>query len=447
MFQLVLLSLDECFPLDALLADNLSQYLGYFFGAEICIRTVPDTEAPPRPGWESLRDRLNLPLTSRPARLGRGGNIGPHQLFLPELMCCLETAMQTPQAEHGIELEGAEVVLAITSNELFSSSTGLIPDEPAPEERTRTSFIRSRRHFLGVCTLAHLAERGSLPKLRRYFRQLAKFVTRCVLELFGLKACQFQSCLAYLKNLDLDAIAILLCAQCECNLINRTLGTDDYSAAAKAAVDRYEKLEAFFRSSSTWLGQPKIGYRTYNEFEEECEWLHLAVEVLRQCTDERVTFMDGGSKKVWRRSLLNSLTQVHARLHPKVVCTRTFSEPLIRRKCAVDMSSSAPFRHESGDLDKWTQAVHNRRHNSGGLYVELGGSLRGKHIANFVDAGLNASLILRTGRKDNCDTDDGSTAKPSEVVESEFPTRRRNATSLSYTTRKPFPASPKATPG
>merc|ERR1711957_420572 len=46
-------------------------------------------------------------------------------------------------------------------------------------------------------------------------------------------------------------------------------------------------------------------------------------------------------------------------------------------------------------MDRWATTVVNAKHHSGGHYAELGGSLRGKQIASFVDTGLNATLIRR----------------------------------------------------
>lgn len=193
----------------------------------------------------------------------------------------------------------------------------------------------------------------------------------------------------------------------------------------------------------------KIGYRVYHEFEEECDWLRQAEVILQECAHENCSHVGASSKvTLQRRSLLNGLRQAHERQPPSHVSQRTYSEPLLKRSCQVDMTATAPYRHGWGDLHNWTTHNINRCHATGGLYVELGGSMKPKTIGSFVDAGLNATLLRYKGGADAQGEEEGGTQnarlrrKGVEQQRHEFlratepPLRQKNAKTMTYTLGK-----------
>lgn len=159
-----------------------------------------------------------------------------------------------------------------------------------------------------------------------------------------------------------------------------------------AAVHRYRGMCDVLSELNAREGFSfKMSRRTFVEFEEECDWLKVAEEIVRESAAERKGPFHSRSTQSRRRSVFNCLKSAHEGQPPRTL-KRSFSCPLLKRTCQLDMSASAPFSHECGDLLKWSTAVINRNHTAGGHYVEAGGSLTQKKIGAFVDSGLNASL-------------------------------------------------------
>eukprot|EP00927_Polykrikos_kofoidii_P009561 TRINITY_DN13993_c1_g7_i1.p1 TRINITY_DN13993_c1_g7~~TRINITY_DN13993_c1_g7_i1.p1 ORF type:complete len:467 (+),score=48.48 TRINITY_DN13993_c1_g7_i1:139-1539(+) len=459
---IVLLSLDEDFPLPSDCCGDLLQYLRTFFCAECRIEEIPATVAA-LPGWEAMKERLNHPLRVRP---GRPNGRAKWQLHISDLVASLEALKSRPEDDHGVALDDAELVLALTRNELLSSEVGLVPGEPGSAEATRRCFAAStdiKKCPVGVCSLSRMLPDSEKQDFRKFFRQLLKFVSHSVVHLLSHATCQVKTCLAFWHPLNVNERGFLLCARCEAALLERMAPSEDLQSSIKTAVTRYHELAELLREAGNEkLCYLKIGYRKYPEFEEECDWLRVAEDILRECSGERHAIVDAtGRKKSRRRSLLSCLLQVHERQSPQGTSHRTFSEPFLRRTCLVDMATSPSYGHGTGDLSKWSMAVQNRKHQTGGLYVEVGGSLKAKNVSLFVDAGLNASLIRHEGASETTQADrmqkvakaiserqknDDEKTLMSRTTDSwqtpERPlVRRRNAHSLGYTANrrdKPF---------
>jgi len=469
--KFVILNLDVERPLDEKLLNDVCRYLKIFFGAELDVQEVPETPTSNR-GWESLIDRLNMPLKARPGRppvppsnktVGR--RVATEwQLYVPDLIACLERLRIDGKASHGIAVDGAEIVLALTGNELFTDEGGLLPGEPVPEDRTQRCFARSGNHPVGVCSIAQLLHdksAGTVTAARLVFRTLVKLAKNNCLDLLGLKKCHSKECLAYLRQFDEQQTSFNLCAHCEESLLKRTEQCSDYQATMRSAATRYQQMHAFLLEKSADFGPIKIGMRTYDEFEEECDWLSNAEEIFLEVATERFSHNGPSGAKDRRRSLKNCLLQAHQAQPHVSVNQRSYSTPLLARSCLVDMMKTAPHRHGHGQLGNWSTAIQNKLHKSGGLYVEMGGSLKGKTIGTFADAGLNASLSRRDGvlaktfssvsqmpratpqaRRVHSvaavDIDLGKTQRSSSglLQTTERPMmRRRNANSLNYTSK------------
>lgn len=470
--NLVLLILDQTCPLDEDMRDSVSNYMRIFFRANVRYETVTAPEGGTRDGWEALRDRMGSKLKERPGRPEEGA--APLQLFSPQLIACLEWLQPSTRELHGVPVEGVDAILALTENELFANEVGLVPNEPAPESRTHKVFVRSAGQTIGVCSLARLGLCGpTAPGFRRSFRCLLTFLSGSMLDLLGMRTCQSAKCLAHVRQpARLEETPLLLCAHCEETILKDVRPLKE---AYRAAIMRYEQLFQFLNTGFMPLSQSrklasqkhmtmKVGYRHYHEFEEECDWLRQAEAIIVACEREDCVRVDvSGKSKVMKRSLFNGLREAHERPAPAQVSQRTYSEPLLRRTCLVDMTSSAPYRHNIGDLSNWCQHVVNKQHSTGGIYVELGGSNNPKVIASFVDAGLNAYLLwppcshtaptlhqqAETRQRNQYSSPDrkGSLDKKSQTamfdgrqrrqaiskVIDEPATRRRNARSLGYT--------------
>jgi len=243
------------------------------------------------------------------------------------------------------------------------------------------------------------AESG--PGRRKFVRHLLTLVSHAFLELMQLRSCQSRQCLAYLRPFTPEMTSMNLCCECEDTLLRTAAPRGNaWVDLVMAAADRYKELADTLHELGTRLHPIKLSRRGYVEFEEDCDWLHVAEEILRESAAERKSGLSKNTPGAMRRrSLLNCLRCAHEG-QPHRTLKRTFTQPLLRRTCLMDMTQSAPYRHESGDLCKWSTAVMNRKHQAGGHYVELGGSLQRKKIGGFVDSGLNASLAPSGQRRE-----------------------------------------------
>uniref|UniRef100_A0A7S2Q5K0 Uncharacterized protein n=1 Tax=Zooxanthella nutricula TaxID=1333877 RepID=A0A7S2Q5K0_9DINO len=376
---------------------DLVRYLRCFLCVEVEVAEVPELPIAPK-GWQALHERLRHPLRNRPGRPGSGIE---RQLCAPHLLECLKGLKRDPVAVEVPAAEGAACVLGFTACELFRSTEGLLPDEAVPEERTRAFSVAAARASVGAVSIAHLEGRLAKegPPRRKFMRQLMTLVSHSFLELLHLRSCQSHQCLAYHRAFDPENTSMNMCYQCEDALIRLTRPRGEkWEDMVMAAADRYRDIGETLQHIGSNLERIKLSRRSYAEFEEDCDWLQVAEEILRESAAERRRRLpeapEGTSR---RRSLLACLRCAHEQ-QPHVALKRTFTQPLLKRTCLVDMAQSAPYRHECGELAKWTIAVTNRRHEAGGHYVELGGSLRQKKIGSFIDAGLNASLA-RSGQE------------------------------------------------
>lgn len=387
-----LLQLDATPPLDDELMQDLNRYLSALLQVEIQVCEVPELPIAPK-GWQALMERARSPLRSRSGRPGSGVE---KQLFAPHLLECMKRLKEEPTKFLVPEAEDVTCILGLTSCEFFYNTEGLLPDEPVPEDRTRTNSFSSA-HGVGACTIARLEglgeDRG--PNRRKFVRQLLPLVGSAYLELLGLRSCQLHTCLAYRRPFSVETTGFNLCPNCEEALLKKTWEGKSADICTVAA-DRYQALGDVLQDLGQRLEKIRFSRRSYFEFEEDCDWLHVAEEILRESAAERRRALPGGSGTCRRRSLLNCLRRAHED-QPHRTLKRTFTQPLLTRTCLVDMTQSAPYRHDCGDLKQWTLAVTNRKHESGGHYVELGGSLRQKRIGSFVDSGLNGAMA-RSGQ-------------------------------------------------
>lgn len=388
--KFILLNLDPTHPLSTPSLDDLITYLQAFFNAEIRTAEVPRTPIAPEvpSGWEALRERTHCPLQSRPGRSDRD----LQQICAPDLLYCMRLARENP-AHYGVQVEDCVCLLGLTNSEFYQSGVGLRPDEPASAEKTRDIFVGSAKQGVGACSFAHLDEHpDSAVAHRQLRRKLCTIVSTSILSLIGLRTCPSHTCAAYFKPIQLGKTPLGLCFQCEEKLIRFSIPEMNTENLIRMAAERYSNIAGVLKYFSQKTDRIKLGYRKYKEYEEEVDWLQLAEEIIRETERDRFCFVGTEGPQRRRRSLLACLREAHER-QPARMLHRTLSEPFFKKTCLVDMTQSAPFRHESGTLENWSCAVVNRKHVSGGHYVEMGGSLRAKTVSCFVDSGLNASLI------------------------------------------------------
>lgn len=391
--KVAFLFLDDSPLLDDELLDDLKSYVNVLLHVDVEYLEIPELPIAPK-GWQALMERARQPLKHR---AGRAGSNVEWQLHVPHLLECLRNLQFEPEKFKVPELAGVSCILGFTNSELYFETDGLLPEEPVPETRTRNYFVCQARRSLGVCSLACLKGRGATAghARRTFVRQLFPLVSSSVLELLGLRSCQLQGCLAYHRRWNFET-SPHLCFECEEALLRKTVTSKDEGASASwqdlvnAAADRYRDLGDVLSGMGDRMEKIRLSRRTYNEFEEDCDWLKTAEELVRESASERKHPL-GGKANCRRRSFTNCLRRAHEG-QPHRTLKRTFAKPLLTRTCLVDMCQTAPFRHDCGELAKWTVAVTNRKHVAGGHYVELGGSLRRKQIGTFVDSGLNASL-------------------------------------------------------
>jgi len=196
-----------------------------------------------------------------------------------------------------------------------------------------------------------------------------------------------------MRPFALDITPLQMCSSCEESLL-KTLHPGPTDALIKTALSRYGNLQDILTEVGDRLELILLGHRKFREFEEECDWMQVAIEILTEISSERFSFTGTEGPQNRRRSLHVCLREVHERQSGRVL-HRMMSEPHLKRTCLLDMTKSAPYRHESGEMHKWTTAKFNKAHKWGGHYVESGGSLRPKTVATFVESGLNGSLVQK----------------------------------------------------
>lgn len=416
--KIVLLALDAQDPLEEDDMQTICKYLECFFCCTVDRVKVPKSlskELSLPEGVETLTECMtpSLKLKIKP---GRQNSVADRQICLPQLMACLRRLTQYHSSKHGVPVDGARCILGITKAELFTDDGGVLLNKPLPPERIFKNGTSSPKDRVGVCSVAQQDLRAKDGvAYRKLVRSLLHIISHAVIQLLGLKTCQFRKCLAFLKPFDPAVTPFWPCADCEGKFmqtgfvaeglgIEATPSPDEETAGwglctwskefrVQEAANRYSNMQNLFRYLNARLGPIRIGHRYYEEFEEECDWLSVAEDSLLATAGERKRPLAG--TRMRQRSLAKTIKQVHERQPPKEVLQRGWSEPLLKKTCQVDMTMSAPFRHDSGDLGKWCTAVINRKHTTGGHYVELGGALRGKTISSFVDSGLNASFIKK----------------------------------------------------
>jgi hypothetical protein len=369
------------------------------------------------------------------------------QLFAPHLLYCLSVLRKNP-TRLGVNVEGAEVILGITLNEFYHSPVGLKPEEPVGTDFTKDFFIGSHERRAGACSVSQLdfvepvrpftiksktkpfTAKGS----QKLPQQIFRLVTNSLLALLGLRKCDSHQCAAYMKPFTLERTPMHLCFKCEETLLRQMHQKDlqnklteeekeelkNPSGASRDLVDihgiersrsigyalvsqaatRYKEICLVLERVSDRLNTIQLGHRRFKEFEEECDWLHVAGEIVTDSANERFRFSGTNGPQSRRRCLLNCLREAHER-QPGRTLHRIHSQPLLKRTCLADMAQAKPYCHDSGDLHKWTTLLINRGHKTGGHYVEIGGSLKQKTIGPFVESGLNAAHVAVTKKKAN----------------------------------------------
>merc|ERR1719284_1133390 len=110
--------------------------------------------------------------------------------------------------------------------------------------------------------MSHLRrdERKVLHKPSRiFFRRMLKFITHSLIDLLGLRTCQYKECLAFMRPFDTEKTHMFLCAHCEDRLFKRTNQPNEYHAAVRTAVTRYQNLAQFLTEKSSRLPRIKLG--------------------------------------------------------------------------------------------------------------------------------------------------------------------------------------------
>jgi hypothetical protein len=409
--HILLLCLDENQPLDAISLAALKSYVKAFFQLDLVDATVPRTTLSP-PGIPALCERTALPCQTRP---GRPCSRAERQIFVPELFPCLEKLKRV--GKEYCPVEDAVAILCVTRSELFTNDEGLLPGAPVPQEDIVPLALSSAKRSIGVFSLANLEVEDETAGgiYRMYLRKLLKLAAHEIIKMLGMKGCQSNQCLAYLKPFHPDDTSLWLCPNCELKLLNHkaVCGYEDSSKASRhemvqLGVKRYQELADVLSKLSSRLENFRIGHRHFSEFEKDVDWLRLLAEQLDTQSRVRHNFVDfEGKSRKKQRSLETLLTNAYANLGKRTL-HRILSEPILKKTCLVDMAGAAPYRQDSGNLWDWTQVIINRKHAVGGKYVELGGSHKvQKSIGAFWDQGLNASKIKRTQEE----VDDSSKTK------------------------------------
>mmetsp|Transcript_54657 Transcript_54657/g.130431 ORF Transcript_54657/g.130431 Transcript_54657/m.130431 type:complete len:427 (-) Transcript_54657:47-1327(-) len=391
---LALLILDPTDPLEASTVSTLSRYVEAFFCTELRILQVPEVPMLAKRGLEALKSIARLDIRVRP---GRGGPSDPElQVDVWQLLECMKQLLLTESIAKAVDgLEGVTSILGVTANELLTSHDGLLPDAPAPPDRTQPFAVHSKRLPVGAISLSKLPKHGGpVTSARKFERQLLTLVSHSFIELMRLRLCDDQRCLAHTAPFKPDATGLFLCPPCEERLLRLARPKAEVEELVDVAAGRFRQLQEVLQEVSVQLGPIRIGLRTYDEFEAECDWLKLAEEIMRESGAERKRPLL--QKRQRRRCFMNCLLQAHEG-QPIGIVHRTWSVPTLRKSCLVDMMDTKPHTQTQGDLGRWTNLVTNRKHRAGGEYIQLGGSLQPKTIGGFVETGLNASFVKRQG--------------------------------------------------
>lgn len=397
-------------PLDPFTLVTLQQYVAAFFsGLELRDMVVPAMPVAPA-GMLALSERVNRVLKTRQGRLGR--SLAERQVKVGDLFTCMERLPDLGK-KFGCDVSGSIAMLALTRRELFTDDDGLLPEAPVPLQQIgHARYCHSSvRRKVGCISLAHLGYPGGQTKdmaYQKFLRRILKVVTHQILKILGLQMCPSYRCLCYrFKPFDPEGeTPLMLCDVCESKLAETMadlryqaakLGKNEREASKVRREDplmlarlRYQKLLEVFDEVNGRVQKIRIGYRHYQEFERECDWLHLADQILQETP----------SWFIKKRGLPEIVACAHEKQNSRAL-HRTFSDPLLTRNCVVDMEQSGPYRHDMGLLDKWNEKVINRKFSTGGRYVEMGGSLRPKKVGLFRDKeerrnlGINAQMIRR----------------------------------------------------
>lgn len=380
----VLLILDEKLRVGESITQEISKYVRAFFNTELRIVEIPKTVVAPK-GWNALRERTVLPLHGRP---GRPDGPEEGQICAPELLTCLRKLKQTSASIHGVEVDHAEFILGLTGMEFYSDTTGTLPGEPVPKELTKRAAVFSEKDKVGACSLAKLADpHASETGRRKCMRQALTLVTHSILTLLGLRTCQSKTCLAYLRPFSpeddgLKGTSFLLCAQCEHDLIRKIQPNIEFDMSRTTAqlspfklrtplvnvglsysisadesqhnifihtlAQRYRELARRLGILNRKLERLQRAGRNYSEFENEYEWLCKAEQILLRIAGERKTWVDKEDRlHVRRRCLLHCIKQVHKEQEQRPL-QRSCSDPMLRRRCLVDMTVSLPYSVTGG---------------------------------------------------------------------------------------------------
>lgn len=401
--HVLLLCLDEVQPLDPIGLTSLKNYVKAFFQMELVDATVPRTTGSAA-GIPALCERTALPCQTRP---GRPRSRAERQIFVPELFPCIQKLKRVGGAY--CPVDGAACVLCVTGSELFTSDEGLLPGAPVPEEDIVPLAISATSKSIGVFSLAHLKpedeDTGQQTgrAFRTYLRKLLKLVSHEILKMLGIRNCQSNQCLAYVKPFHPDNTSFWLCPVCEHELLHHktVCGLQDASKAprdeiVKLGVKRYQELSEVLNKLNTRLENIRIGHRHFTEFEKDVDWLRLMAETVEEQAKVRHNFVDfDGKARTRQRSMQTLLNNAYDKLGKRTIY-RILSEPILKKSCLVDMAGAAPWRQDSGNLPDWTHVIINKKHAVGGKYVQLGGSHKvTKTIGAFHEQGLNASKIKR----------------------------------------------------
>lgn len=397
---------------------DLIKYIEAFFCIEVRVVEVPAWPTAPK-GWKALVERIEHPLRSRQPRPGSPA-LG--QLSSTDLLACLRrlrlgAAARDDGKHHGVEIDDAECIVGITNCEFFHSTAGLRPEDSVPEESTRervASHVRDRVAACSVLGLDAFNKSGSDSRAR--FKHLLGLLSHTLLTILGLRTSQDQRCLCYHRCYDPERTEFCLSAAGDEALLRRVRPSASRNELVELAQKRYQDLAEVLDSFGSKMDPVKLCRRVYLHFEEERDWYRVAAEMMLDVSQERKGALSEGQMKR-QRSLTNCLAQCHEGQPPRTL-RRTFVQPLLKRTCMVDMTLSAPYRHESGEMGKWLSAVINRQHKPGGVYAEFGGSLRPKRVGSYVDCGLNASFTRKETRTDGT------------VILPELKVRSRSATCL-----------------
>lgn len=240
---------------------------------------------------------------------------------------------------------------------------------------------------------------------RVLLRNLFKLVTHEIIRLLGMKKCGIHRCLCYKQPFKAETWEIFPCANCDTELLVFIAGTR--VNVEPLALQRILDLIKVFQAAAASLPDTlRFGHRDHGEFDKEIDWLyHTANNMSIKLTERKhFTLRATGSQVTRKRSLGNIMRTVH-REAPKQQYTRTLSLPDLKRHCLLDMT--LPIMRDVAPLGSWEghgwpDKVFNRKHSTGGHYVELGGSLRQKDGGGFW-FGINSSILSRTNAKVEAD--------------------------------------------